>query len=98
MAAASGLAWAGPAVLLVGRFGLGLPARPAFWLTEVLGSARAADIAAVVQQVLSVLALLTVSVQGALGSRRHPLHRPLAWVALPLWVLTWVTTLFGYLG
>lgn len=98
MAAGLALAWGGVAVLLAGRLGLELPARPAFWLAEALGSAHAAAIVAAVQQGLGALALLALSVQAELGRQRHPLHRPLAWVALPLWILTWVTTLFVYLG
>lgn len=92
------LAWAGVAVLLVGRLGLGLPLPPAYWLPEALGSARAASILATVQQAVGAVALLALSAQALLGRERHPLHRPLAWAALPLWIVTWVTTLFGYLG
>lgn len=98
MAAGVGLAWAGAAVLLAGHVGLGLPIRPAYWLSEAMGSVRAASIVAVVQQGLGAVALVTLSLQAALGRLHHPLHRLVAWVALPLWVVAWVTTLFGYIA
>jgi hypothetical protein len=27
---------------------------------------------------------------------RHPLHRPVAWGALPGWLFVWVTAMLGY--
>ncbi|HKI99968.1 MAG TPA: hypothetical protein VKB51_15945 [bacterium] len=96
MAAGVLVAWTAVVVLLLGRFGLGLPLRPAFWLVELTGSARAADIIALVQQSLGLLALLVLSAQALLGRLRHPLHRPVAWGAIPLWLLVWVTAMFGY--
>lgn len=96
MAAGIALAWTGAAVLLLGRAGLHLPLRPAFWLVELAGGARAAEIAAAVQQSFGGLALLALAAQGALGRLRHPLHRPLGWAVLPLWLAVWVSAMFGY--
>ncbi|HEX9843722.1 MAG TPA: hypothetical protein VGC20_13270 [bacterium] len=96
MAAGVALGWTAAAVLLLGRAGLGLPARPAFWLLEAAGSERGAAIVATVHQTLAVLVLLTLSAQALLGRVRHPLHRPVAWVVLPAWLLVWVSAMFGY--
>jgi hypothetical protein len=90
------LAWGGALVPLLGWLALGLPVHPAFWLEELTGSTRAAGILAIVQQALGGVALATLTAQAVLGRLRHPLHRPLAWAALPLWLLIWVTTMFGY--
>jgi hypothetical protein len=96
MALAVALVCLAALVLLVGRVGLGLPLRPAFWLGELLGSGRAALYAAATHQGLGVLALLGLIAQALLGWRRHPLHRPLAAAVLPLWLLVWIAAMFGY--
>jgi hypothetical protein len=96
MALGVGLAWTGALVLLAGRAGFGLPARPAFWLVELTGAERGAQIVAAVQQSLGVVTLLVLSAQAVLGRLRHPLHRPLAWAAASLWLLLWVSAMFCY--
>lgn len=96
MAMGVAVAWAGTAVLLVGRLWLDLPLRPAYWLLDLTGGGRALGVVLAVQQSLGILSLLVLSAQVVLGGLRHPLHRPAAAVALPLWLLLWVTAMFGY--
>ena len=90
------LAWGGALVLLSGHIGLDLPLRPAYWLADVTGSARAGEIVVAVQQSLALLGLLVLTVQMVLGVRRHPLHRVVALAALPLWLVVWISSMFGY--
>lgn len=90
------LAWGGAAVLVAGRGGLGLPLHPAYWLSDLTGSPRAVVILVAVQQAFGGLALLVLVAQGVLGRLRHPLHRPVSRVALPLWLLVWVSAMVGY--
>lgn len=90
------LVWVAALVLVVGRAGLGLPARPAYWVVEATGGEHGAAIAGAIHQWLALLVLLALTAQAVLGRLRHPLHRPVAWVALPCWLAVWVSTMFGY--
>lgn len=96
MALALALAWGAAVVLVSGRAGLGLPARPAFWVLELAGGGRGAFVLTAVHQGFAAVALVVLTAQAVLGRLRHPLHRPVAWVALPLWLAVWVTAMFGY--
>jgi hypothetical protein len=96
MALGVALVWLAVGVQVLGRAGLGLALPPAYWLVEALGSEGAAAGAAATQQTLGLLALLLLTVQAVLGRLRHPLHRPVAMLALPLWLAVWVSALFAY--
>jgi hypothetical protein len=96
MPLAVALLWVATAVLVAGRAGLGLPARPAFWVVELTGGEAGAAVAGAIHQWLGLLVLLGLTGQAVLGRIRHPLHRPLAWVVLPWWLAIWVTAMFGY--
>lgn len=96
MAGGVALGWLALGVLLAGHVGLGLPLRLAYWLVELAGGERGAAIVAAVHQSLGVVALLVLTGQAVLGRLRHPLHRPVAWAAFPLWLAVWVGAMFGY--
>lgn len=97
MAGGIAIGWTGAGLYALGRLAFGLSGRPAYWLVEAAGSASTAAMLAAMQQGCAVLVLLLLTAQAALGRMRHPRHGTVARVALPLWLLLWVTSMFGYL-
>lgn len=76
-------------VLVIGVHVFGATYGPSPWLVDLLGSEGAAWRVLRAHRVLASVTFLVLAAQGVTGWRRHPLHRRLWRLAVPLWIASY---------
>ncbi len=79
--------------LLVGVYGFHSTYGPAGWLVDLSGGAGPARIVLLAHRAVASLTLLFLIAQIVTGVWRHPLHRRLFRIVIPLWLISFATGL-----
>lgn len=79
--------------LLVGVYGFDGTYSAAMWLEDMAGGAEGARAVLLTHRGVATLTLLVLIVQILAGLKRHPLHKRLFKVLIPLWIVTYVSGL-----
>jgi uncharacterized membrane protein YozB (DUF420 family) len=80
-------------VLVVGVQAFGATYRPAFWLVEWLGDARA-HIVLLVHRAIATVTFLLLAAQVVSGIRRIPLHNRIYPFTILTWIISYVSGMF----
>ena len=80
-------------VLVVGVQVYGAAYRPAYWLVEWLGDARAHTVLLIHRAIATVTLLLLIA-QVFSGIRRLPLHKVIYPFTIGAWLISWVSGMF----
>jgi uncharacterized membrane protein YozB (DUF420 family) len=80
-------------VLVVGVHFFGASYRPAFWLVESLGEARAHTVL-LIHRAIATLTFLLLALQAISGARRLPLHSKLYPFTILTWIISYISGMF----